>query len=109
MAAHGCDLDTAFKFLSDHTGWAGERDRAGSGSGDRTSHRAEAEAGGGATAEAGVEAAAEPATSATGTPVTDELEQYTRDVPGWSGTSSNGSWPAAASLTGCWRWQGRSR
>ena len=24
MAAHGCDLDTAFKFLSDHTGWAGE-------------------------------------------------------------------------------------
>ena len=25
MAAHGCDLDTAFKFLSDHTGWAGER------------------------------------------------------------------------------------
>ena len=25
MAAHDCDLDTAFKFLSDHTGWAGER------------------------------------------------------------------------------------
>ena len=25
MAAHGCDLDTAFKFLSDNTGWAGER------------------------------------------------------------------------------------
>ena len=25
MAAHECDLDTAFKFLSDHTGWAGER------------------------------------------------------------------------------------
>jgi hypothetical protein len=24
MAAHGCDLDTAFKFLSDHAGWAGE-------------------------------------------------------------------------------------
>ena len=24
MAAHGCDLDTAFKFLSDQTGWAGE-------------------------------------------------------------------------------------
>ena len=24
MAAHDCDLDTAFKFLSDHTGWAGE-------------------------------------------------------------------------------------
>src|SRR3954452_7810008 len=25
MVAHGCDLDTAFKFLSQHTGWAGER------------------------------------------------------------------------------------
>jgi len=25
MAADDCDLDTAFKFLSDHTGWAGER------------------------------------------------------------------------------------
>src|SRR5262249_10317525 len=25
MAANDCDLDTAFKFLSEHTGWAGER------------------------------------------------------------------------------------
>src|SRR5262249_7234694 len=25
MAANDCDLDTAFKFLSDHTGWVGER------------------------------------------------------------------------------------
>src|SRR5215510_6403421 len=25
MAANDCDLDTAFKFLSDHTGWASER------------------------------------------------------------------------------------
>src|SRR5262249_31554953 len=25
MAANDCDLDTAFKFLSDHTGWVNER------------------------------------------------------------------------------------
>src|SRR5262249_30912742 len=25
MAANDCDLDTSFKFLSEHTGWAGER------------------------------------------------------------------------------------
>src|SRR5262245_40345257 len=25
MAANDCDLDTAFKFLSDHTGWVSER------------------------------------------------------------------------------------
>src|SRR5262249_59376419 len=25
MAANDCDLDTAFKFLSEHTGWIGKR------------------------------------------------------------------------------------
>ena len=36
MAAHDCDLDTAFKFLSEHTGWAGEPDRHFVGAGARS-------------------------------------------------------------------------
>jgi hypothetical protein len=80
MAAHSCDLDTAFKFLSDQTGWGGEVTEltAETEIAPATEPKPNPEV----AAEPAVEAAAKPATSATGMPVTDELEPYTRNVPG---------------------------
>ena len=74
MAANDCDLDTAFKFLSDHTGWAGERielvDEPEPGPPQPQSP----------TSEPPPAVAAEPASEKP--PATDELEPYTHGVPG---------------------------
>jgi hypothetical protein len=66
MAAHGCDLDTAFKFLSQHTGWAGERIEIWS----------EPKAAMPATEAPTAVSEDAPASAA------DELEPYTNGVPG---------------------------
>ena len=70
MAAHGCDLDTAFKFLSDLTGWAGERIEL----------LPEPEIP--PKPEPDPSIAAEPGVATTAMPAGDELEPYTRGVPG---------------------------
>ena len=82
MAAHDCDLDTAFKFLSDHTGWAGkpivlvpEPELAAA--------AAEAVLEGGADGGAAVVGGATPLPARTVPRVAiDDLEQYAHDVPG---------------------------
>ena len=85
MAAHGCDLDTAFKFLSDHTGWAGERIELLIGPEPkpevgRPKAEAEVEIPLKPDPETRPQPEAEPSTAAA--PAGDELEQYTHDVPG---------------------------
>src|SRR5262249_23022094 len=97
MAANDCDLDTAFKFLSDHTGWASERvilvDAATVLGAAPTAVETPTE---GQPEEQPEEQAKEPAQAPeTPFPVAapaeakteapapaDELDSYTRDVPG---------------------------
>jgi hypothetical protein len=82
MAANDCDLDTAFKFLSEHTGWAGAPivlvDAVPKPAIEKLSEEP-------ALIEARTEARAEESSIAaeakTEAP-TDELEPYARDVPG---------------------------
>src|SRR5262245_28112497 len=86
MAANDCDLNTAFKFLSDHTGWASARVilvDAATVLGPTPEEQAEKQA---------LEEQAEkltpitdsvPAEAKTEAPApADELDPYTRDVPG---------------------------
>jgi len=91
MAANDCDLDTAFKFLSDHTGWASERvilvDAATVLGPAPTEEQPEEQAEKQALEEQAekltpitdsVPAEAEPEAPAPA----DEFDPYTRDVPG---------------------------
>ena len=69
MAANDCDLDTAFKFLSEHTGWAGERIEL-------------IEPEPQPSPESTPAVTAEPVSDSEKPSATDELEPYTRGVPG---------------------------
>jgi hypothetical protein len=86
MAANDCDLDTAFKFLSDHTGWASEQVvlvDAAAVLGPTTPAPA-AEPTPAIEASPAVEPTpvlAAEATTETPAPI-DELDPYTRNVPG---------------------------
>ncbi|HEX2337256.1 MAG TPA: hypothetical protein VHI72_12345, partial [Hyphomicrobiaceae bacterium] len=80
MAANDCDLDTAFKFLSEHTGWAGDRIVIEAPGPEPTLAEA-AEPSPAITVKA---PDATPAPEAKPTPV-DELERYARNVPGVMG------------------------
>jgi hypothetical protein len=74
MAANDCDLDTAFKFLSEHTGWAGERIEI------EIEPRPEPEAKPKAEPQP-QDPISEPSPDPAA-PATDELEPYTHGVPG---------------------------
>src|SRR5262249_18800726 len=86
MAANDCDLDTAFKFLSEHTGWAGERielvDEPESDPHPQSQLSPQPQS---PTPEPSRSTAAEPGPNHEDNekaPVADELEPYTHDVPG---------------------------
>src|SRR5262245_59524377 len=90
MTANDCDLDTAFKFLSDHTGWVSERvilvDAATVLGPAKEQPEEQAEEPVRALKEQAEEPTAEPSIAAeakTEAPApTDELDPYTRNVPG---------------------------
>ena len=89
MAANDCDLDTAFKFLSDHTGWAGEQivlveatNVLRSAPKPAIEGTSEEPAPIAARAEEPTEAAEVAAEASTPAVPTDELDPYTRNIPG---------------------------
>jgi hypothetical protein len=84
MAANDCDLDTAFKFLSQHTGWVGERiELIETSELENPPPAAESPAKNPPpAAEPSPAVAAEPAPDEERPTAADELEPYTHNVPG---------------------------
>jgi hypothetical protein len=82
MAAHGCDLDTAFKFLSQHTGWIGGRIEILPEPDPEISAKPNPEVSSGPGPRIPPKPEAEPSTATADTPASDELELYTCGVPG---------------------------
>src|SRR5262249_8820872 len=81
MAANDCDLDTAFKFLSEHTGWAGERIELVNELGSPQSQSSQSSQSS-PQPQSPTPEPAEPDPDDEKAPIADELEPYTRNVPG---------------------------
>src|SRR5215471_4912074 len=81
MAASDCDLDTAFKFLSEHTGWAGERIELVNELGSPQSQSSQSSQSS-PQPQSPTPEPAEPDPDDEKAPVADELEPYSRNVPG---------------------------